>query len=242
MGIIITGIMNIIQTKKSDFALWWLGWMGLILFVFAFPCLAARLILLPGDMVRDEILAGQGVSQSDMDRFISSRQTVVAWFPHHSVPNDLALLAMQGVRRGGDDRAVAAALLWEQRALRDAPANPFGWYRLAYLYFMQEGPSSRVEEAWRRSIEAAPFEPSLALSRLDMGMKIEAGLEEHEQAYLPALMRVQAKVSVTALAQEALRGHYVARVEDALAQDQDDLKAFREAVDVVLKKQPSDPK
>ncbi len=72
--------------------------------------------------------------------------------------------------------------------------------------------------------------------RLDLGMKIEDFLDDNQARHLPSLMRAQATQSVQVLARMALQERYVARVEDALADEDELLKAFRLAVSQDLRR------
>lgn len=209
-----------------------------MLLMFACPSFVARMMMLPADELRQTLLAGEVLDHDALDELERSRLNVVDWFAHHSVANDLSMIALRRAQQPDTSKGVdyfARARAWQERGLASAPSNPYGWYRLAYFYFREDGASSRVARAWTQSLHAAPYEPRLALARLDLGTKIEGFLDDNAMRYLPSLMRTQANLSVDDLVRIALRGQFVARVEDALETDEDTLKEFRVAVSKQLR-------
>ncbi|MGE0109170.1 MAG: hypothetical protein AB7S81_05315 [Bdellovibrionales bacterium] len=231
MAIIITAIMTIIPTKQDRFLRFWLAGLALVLLVLAVPSLIARLKMLPGNDIREKLLVQEKVTPTDLQKLEGTRRDVVEWFADKSVLSDLAMIAEERFRSNPEDKPLfVAAKEWQERSLKDAPADAYGWFRLSFLYYHEDkAVSERAVQAWVNSLRAAPYEPRLTLARLDLGMRFRDKLDDVSLLYLPTLMREQALLSADELARIALRGRYVSEVEAAL-EGASSLTDFRAAV------------
>lgn len=231
-------IMNITQTKPSLLAFWWKTWLAILLLAFGLPSLVARLILLPGDQTRIDLLAGGKVELQDLQRFYASRRAAGAWFPENALYNDLAMASLNLSQRTEGETSKAflqEAAVWESKALNVSPADAYGWYRMAYLYFMVEGASSpRAAKAWGLSMASAPYEPRLVSSRLQMAIGLGPSFLDETVArlYVPNLIRSAWEDDPDRLAKLAYDGSFISLVEEALRNDPDDLASFREKTGV----------
>lgn len=235
MAIIIIGIMNIIQTKTSLFSFWWKAWLALLLLAFGVPSLVARLVLLPSDQTRIDLLSGTKLPLADVSSFYLSRRKAAAWFPENALFNDLSMATfnLSEVAKGDMAKALSEeSALWEYKALNVSPADAYGWYRMAYLYYMADGASKRVRKAWSLSMASAPYEPRLIFPRLEMAIGLGPVFLETDIAkiYVPHLVRDAWAQDPDMLAKMARDGNYVSIIENVLRNDPEDLASFRDKV------------
>lgn len=230
MGITAIGTMNIIRTKKSVVPVWWAAWIAILLLVFGIPSFVARMIGLSADPVHHKILEGKTISDEELAALEKARRITGSWFPENSHYNDLALVALEKATRSkdGDGKPFyQEAELWQRKALGVSPADAYGWYRLAYLYYLAEGPSSRVEGAWKQSMFSAPYEPRLAAPRLQMAMSLGAKLGEDNRFQMDTLARQAWTNNPEQIAQIAYRNNFVSILETALREDTVGLQELR---------------
>lgn len=233
--IITISTMNIIQTKSSLYSFWWKAWLAILLLVFGIPSLVARFVLLPGDAIRTDLLLGEKVSDSDLHSFYKTRRAAASWFHENAVYNDLALATFEMAlhnQTGTTKAFLQESALWEFKALNVSPADAYGWYRMAYLYYSAEGPSQRVKQAWGLSMASAPYEPRLALPRLQMALGLGSPFlnEDAARIFVPHLIRDVWEDDRDQLAVLAREGSYISLVEEALRNNPADLASFREKV------------
>ncbi|MGE4350921.1 MAG: hypothetical protein AB7E52_01885 [Bdellovibrionales bacterium] len=232
MAIIIIGIMTITQTKNLLFPLWWKVWIVVLLLVFATPSLMARLIHLPGDEERLHLLQGQKVSEEALDSLYHSRFVTSRWFPENDSYNVLSLVALERAQRSSGEEVknnLLEADFWERKALAVSPADPYGWYRLAFIYYRMQGPSLSVALAWRESMASAPYEPRLIYPRLQMAMGLGSFLtDEFAKFYVPPLIRDAWNEDPDRLTKLAKEGAFISEVENALRGDPKGLASFRQ--------------
>ena len=209
--------------------------MAILLFAFGVPSLIARAIHSRGDDVALAVMQGEHPSDDGLVRLDISRRTTAAWFPMNNLYNDLALVALERSGRAKDPSISKAyikeAELWQRKALFISPADPYGWYRLAYLYYLTDGPSQRVADAWTQSLAVAPFEPRLLVPHLQMAMSLGDKIEEETRKSYPRLARDAWREDPQNLAKAAQDGSFVTIVEDALRNDPEDLQQFRALLD-----------
>lgn len=232
-GITTIGTMNITQIKSSLFPLWWKAWIAILLLAFGLPSLVARIVMLPGDHARTSLLAGETLDGPDLERVYLSRRKAAAWFPENALYNDLALASLELSGRVQGDHVKAflqESALWQNKALNVSPADAFGWYRLAYLLYMAEGPSQRVAKAWEQSLSSAPYEPRLVVPRLQMALGLGPAFLASDAAlfHVPRLIRSLAVEDPDLLAKLAREGNFVSVVEEALRNEPESLSAFHE--------------
>jgi hypothetical protein len=213
--------------------MWWMAWIALMLVVFALPSLAARLLMLPGDSVQIDILENKEVDAAALDLLQKSRESVVGWFAPATVSGDLAVLSLERARLAeGDEKDFhfRDAEKWQKMGLVNAPADSYGWFRMAFLLHRLGEPAAKVARAWELSLSAAPFEPRLALARLQMGMQVSLFLNEDAGKQMGALIRYLAQMDPDVLAASAVGGAFTSAVEEELARDEALLAGFRESL------------
>jgi len=235
MAITTIGIMNTIPTKPFSLPVWWMAWLATLLLAFGVPSLVARLFHVGGDDVQVALLQGSKVTDDALMRLDASRRNTAAWFPMNVLYDDLAMVALERSARA-KDRSIAQAYvheaeLWQRKGLFVSPADPYGWYRLAYLYYSTEGPSQRVTSAWRQSVASAPYEPRLLVPRLQMAMSLESILDADVRESFPRLIRDAWREDPEALTKAAHEGTFISSVESALRRDPDDLNMFHKILE-----------
>lgn len=225
---------NITPTKGPVLPRWWIGLIGAALLAIGVPSYVARMIELPGESIREAIREGQTVSEDAMNVLDASHRSVPFWRPGSAMASDKALINLERGTRAKGPAARAffvEAEKWQREALALAPSDPYGWFRLAYLYYVVDGgPSARVAEAWSQSMAAAPYEPRMMIARLQMGMANEPFLSPEAKDHLPRLIRGSAIFDAEGLARIAKAGAFTAAVEAALINDEAALAAFRDRI------------
>lgn len=230
-GTIITVTMNTIPTNKTPIPVWWMAWIAILLVVFAVPSLLARTLLISGEASRLSVLQGDAYTDDDLLSLKASRDRVAAWFPQNSIYNDLALVDLEMAPKKKDAEQArntyASSESWQRKALAVSPADPYGWYRLAYLLYMKEGPTQNVALAWGQSLSTAPFEPRLAIPRLQMGISLGSKVGVEARSYIPGLARQAWARNPYELVQAAHDGTFASVVEAAFINDAEALQSFR---------------
>lgn len=209
-----------------------IGLLGIFLLAFAAPSLAARLSLLSTDSLCEELRRGATLSTEDLSRIEVSILRVMKWFPRAELADDLALVSLGRGQREKQSQAKRAFFLQakdrQEIALGLSPADPLGWFRLAYLYMTLDGrPTKRSANAWTQSMSVAPYEPSMMIPRLQMGVAHGPLLDDAARAYIPVLIRGSSIFDADALARIAKAGAFTALVEEALQTDPAALAYFR---------------
>ena len=234
MAITTIGTMNIIQTKPSVLPVWWMAWIAILLVAFAAPSLIARFVLMPGDEARISLLKGEKIGDDDLEKFYLTRRRAAAWFPENALYNDLSLAAIERATRTKDQEQVRSlyreAELWERKALNVSPADPYGWYRLAYLNYVTEGATKHVADAWSMSLSTAPYEPRLVYPRLEMAMSLGLMIDVNAEIHIPRLIREAWDDHPDRLAGLAEKANYIPAVENALKNDPEALADFLQKV------------
>ena len=208
-------IMNITPTKPARFLALALALVGAGLLVLATPSLIADFLLLPGDPVHNAFLAGAPVSEADIDVLMRSRQDALRWRPTHEIYDDLAMAVVERARRLPTHPDVAQAIDWQMRALSLAPADSYGWARLAHLFLMTEGASASAARALENSIYAALYEPRLMLARATMAMQLKDRLDPAYEAQIPAMLRAAWAIAPAEMTQAAQQGGYISALKAA---------------------------
>jgi len=229
-AITIIGIMNTIPTKPFMLPIWWMAWLAILLLAFGVPSLVARMIHVGGDEIQSALLQGSKVPDDDLLRLETSRRRTASWFPMNAPYDDLSMVSLERSARSKDTviakAYVTEAELWQRKALFVSPADPYGWYRLAYLFYLTDGPSERVFMAWRQSFFAAPYEPRLLVPRLQMAISLDARLDADTRGSLPRMIRDAWREDPEGLVQAARDGVFISTVEAALRNAPDDLAMF----------------
>jgi hypothetical protein len=247
--VIITKVMKTITpTETPPGYFQWipflLSGLALIALSSSVPPLTARMALMPSDGAREALLARNAVSEVDLNALYKTRQRALIWRSTADTLDDLALVSLTRAASGkaGSQEAQnewGNAFYWQRRALGRAPADTFGWTRLAYMLMQTEGISGETATALMRSLDTGPYEPSLMLVRLNMVVPLLDKLDPDVKASLPFMINAAWEYDLEGLAKTAQQNHFVNLVEKALADDPDKLSAFREKISETEDK-PSD--
>lgn len=115
------------------------------------------------------------------------------------------LLAALPDAAAGDPRLDEAEALIRQ-SLAARPLNPFAWHDLAQVAQLR-GDRAAALDAYRRSIALGPWEETLALARIDLGIALWSSLDAAERDGLRAQVLWLQPVDAAGL--EALAGRSV---------------------------------
>jgi len=227
---IINGTMNTIPTNRLLLSRWWMAFVAILLMIMGIPSLAARLVLRAGDEIQLSILQGNSVSDEDLTTLAAGRRAISSWFHLNAAYNDLALSSLERSGRVTDKIQAAnllkEAVAWQYKALFVSPADPYGWYRLSYLYFVTEGPSQRAAGAWKQSLNAASYEPRLLVTRVQMAMSLGNVIDTETRSQLPRMVREAWDEDPDLLLRTARDGSFLSFVESSLADDAESLEQF----------------
>ena len=184
-----------------------------VLFVFSAPNLIADFILLGGNPVHEALLAGDPVSDAQLSAFLQSREKAALWHASNAMPAPRPDLEQ--------------ALAWQMKALSLSPADTYGWSRLAYIRILTEGLSEAAAEAFMHSIEAAPYEPRLMISRINMAVLLGNKLTPDIKEQIPQMIRETWVLFPKELAQSAQQGHFISAVDAALKDNPETLAKWK---------------
>ena len=210
-----------------------LAGLAFLLFIFAAPALIADFLLLKGNPIHDALLAGDQVSAEDLTAFIQSRERAALWHPSNTTYDDLAMGMLERTRRSGFPSTpiltpeLEQVIAWQTSALRLSPADTYGWSRLAYVRILTEGLSPAAAEALTYSIEAAPYEPRLMITRINMASLLGNKLASDVREQIPQMIRDAWQLFPKELAQSAQQGHFSASVEAVLKDSPADLAQWK---------------
>lgn len=147
--------------------------LGGVMLALALPRIAAELAALPGNRVEAAVERGEIPGDGELALLVQSRESSLAWLVSGRRERELAvaeLLLARGDLGGGawnrSRRAQAEAML--RAGLAGAPANPYGWARLAHLSLIEGAPPRQVVPLLELSLRTAPVEPPLTLARLEL--------------------------------------------------------------------------
>ena len=151
--------------------------LGGMLLWLATPRAVAAFYMLPGDVVKEKLGGDKPPSDDDLMLLVSSREKAARFANTGIVKSDMALGLFELAQRRGLDTNEGKALLDRaasvlRRGLAEAPANTYGWARLAFIENRLEFGSPAAIEALRMSVMTAQFEPYLLLSRMFLALKL----------------------------------------------------------------------
>ncbi len=112
-----------------------------------------------------------------MNYLISSRQLASAWLPAGSTLLEMSVGYVEAARRAGAGTPAGKAYLAEARkvlikGLASAPADGFGWARLAYVrQALGEAPEDVLRDL-QLSFETTRFDRRMMMFRLDMAFAL----------------------------------------------------------------------
>ena len=147
--------------------------LGSLILGLALPRIVAELVALPGNRIEASVQQGRLPRDAELAVLIRSRVRSLAWLVSGRTEMQLAvaeLLATRGDLGGGEGnrsrRAQAEAML--RASLARAPAEPYGWVRLAHLSLIEGEPPRQVVPLLEMSLRTAPVEPPLTFARLEL--------------------------------------------------------------------------
>ena len=219
--------MNTTPTKPFSYgthlAHYGLALLAVLLIGLTFPPLVSRLAFLHGDAIRDAMLDGDNVPETDVDAFLASRQGVSLFVTNETV-NDIALAYFARAKQIGFSSPMAKPLLVEalknqELALMLSPADTYGWARLAYLQLLIYGPANQAPQSLAMSLIAAPYEDRLTLSRLNTAMLLYNYLDAETKASMPKMLLDAWKTDSQATEALAKANHYEALLTSAISED-----------------------
>lgn len=148
---------------------------GALLLVSGGQRLAAALLVLPTDAVKERIGAGETIPVAELDRAIDNLSAAERWHTNPDHYTDRALFELvryEQYRLTG--REGAASLARARRdldnALKLGHLNPYAWVRLAYVFTLSPGPSIASSKALERSFLTGPMDRKLALIRYELAL------------------------------------------------------------------------
>lgn len=232
MATTITVIMSTTQTKGSLLFLMWVSWVGVLLALLGTPRTVGRLSDIPSESIHTVVLTEQPVSKELLDAYITQRASGTLWFETSEEYNAMALVLLQRAEketnRDEKKRFYEHALAWQRQALKVGPSDPYGWFRMAYLNYVQDGPSESVADAWRLSYLSAPYELRLMIPRIQMALSLGKILDEESRKKIPILIRESWEDDPYIISDAAKQGYFISVVEEALRERPEDVKKFRE--------------
>lgn len=205
-----------------------------------FICLAAVLPVTSGLAIinsndtRNRLLSGDDIPPAELDTFIAERQRLVKDWPsgdgYDDLTQALSLRAQKkGILKKESITDMLAAIEAQRQALALHPANTYGWSRLASLHLIAHGPSALVTQALLRSIQSAPFEPRLMVSRIVTLMRTEPYWDNDLRDFVNQQMRLAwLPFYRHDMTKAALQNGFIDRLYEALKDDPDGTKTLIE--------------
>ena len=145
------------------------------LIALSVPPVLASLAALPGEAVLARLQDRKAVTAGELERLIRSRESALAWRQTGRLWTDLALARLMLLERRRVIRAdvdlppVREAL---RRGLMLAPANPYGWTRLATVESASGAAMDRLAAHVRMAILTGPYERPLLFARLELALAV----------------------------------------------------------------------
>lgn len=197
---------------------------GLVVMLAAMPAFMAGVLLTLDYDLRDRLLDGESLSAEETDAFIAGREAVLTFWPTAQTYDDLAMGWLNRAILAGLDKpeglaAMAKVIELEQEGLSRRPADGFGWARLAYARLLYNGPSRLVFDALRKSIDSAPHERRLLVSRVAMLFVIRKYWPEGFAEQVPDHVMRAWHRQKSALLEIALKDGFFEDIAPVLAQD-----------------------
>ena len=147
--------------------------LGGVMLALALPRIAAELAALPGNRIEAAVEHGQLPGDAELALLVQSREGSLAWLVSGRTEMELAVAELLLARDdlGGGEwnrsrRAQAEAMF--RAGLARAPADPYGWARLAHLSLIEGASPRQVVPLLEMSLRTAPVEPPLTLARLEL--------------------------------------------------------------------------
>lgn len=206
--------------------------MGMALLWMGVPQLVAALWMLPGDSTLQRLQKQKPVTAKKLEIVIESRTAALKWISSGQIYNDRALgRLMQEDATGPDAQQIRADRL--NRAIQDleaglalAPADPYGWARLALVKQLRTGPSKDVASALIMSLLTGPYEPDMIPLRLELAFQNWGHLAVRDRELVDQQIRyawIRSKKQILEMARDPRR---LAAIRAALAKEPGSLEGF----------------
>lgn len=198
--------------------------LGIGLIALALPYFFAGFAALSGDPVVEAIKAGAPLPESALTRLIESRQAAESIYPKASYAIERGMAELR-LAEGTDLNPTAkrahfkAAHAAFADGLAAAPGNAYAWAQLAYIETRLNGPSAKAADALYQSIVAAPYEPTLLLSRVGLAAQLRAYWSAELSAAMPSQIRKAFSQDPGAFVTLAVTGGFVPLARAALLSD-----------------------
>lgn len=202
-----------------------------ILLVLAAPRVVASFVTFSGPAELRAVLRKEKVPNESLRVLQSSLEERLNWVSSPRMASDLGLaIVLQYQRmfeidllRKAEDALVAS--------VKGAPANPYAWTRLAYVYHYQAPGGhnhERLSEALSLSILTGPHEPPLLSARLALGLSYWPMLNDEVKRLLAQQIRYAVETGRVRELVDLASGNKATRmvIRDALAFDPSFLERF----------------
>ena len=183
-----------------------IGVSAFLLLSLSWPRLRASLRYLPVDTAISNYWETREADNGQLDALIVRAQESIALHDHYRYwggLSELQMLSGQDMskpywqRRAILEQAIVSAT----EAVERAPAQPRAWLRIARTRAFLGYPQDEIIPAWKMSVLTGRVEPTLMLSRLELGLGYFGGLDD--EAVL--LLRDQAALTWSVHRREVLK-------------------------------------
>jgi hypothetical protein len=152
-----------------------------ILLSLSWPRLRASVHFLPVDTAISNYWKTREVNHTQLDGLVNRAAESITIHDHYRYwegQSELLILTGQDMNRSFWERreALEKSIVTAQEVVRRAPARPRAWLRIARAGEFLSYPAAQVIPAFKMSIMTGRVEPTLMLSRLELGLR-----------YLPAM-------------------------------------------------------
>lgn len=202
-----------------------IGLVSTLVLTLSWPRLRASLLYLPVDTAISKYRQTGELDVAQLDGLIERAQDSIAIHDHYRYwegVSELHILSSQVMSRTVWDRRMALedSILAANEVVRRAPSKPRSWLRIARAGEFLAYPHEQVIPALKMSILTGRVEPTLMLTRLELGLRYMPVLEQdavlllRDQAILTWAINDRAMVErirtgflSPALLRELLSGH-----------------------------------
>lgn len=159
-----------------------IGVMTSILLMLSWPRLQASLRYLPVDTAISNYWKAREFDNTQLDGLIERAGEAIAIHDHYRYwggLSELQILVGQDMSRTFWQRreALENSITAAQESVKRAPSNPRSWLRIARAREFLTYSTDEVLPAWKMSILTGRVEPTIMLSRLELGMRYLAELD-----------------------------------------------------------------
>lgn len=201
------------------------------LVVVAAPRVVASLTTLPGEAVLGRIQDRRPVTAGELERLIRSRENALAWHATGRLWTDLALARLMLVERRRiirADRDLPAIRDALRRGLAMAPANPYGWTRLAAVESALGAPPEAQASYVQMAILTGPYERPLVFPRLDLALAVWPAASLEDRSLIAQQIRWAWRADRQATLAAARRAAAVEAIRTALADSRENALALED--------------